>query len=107
MVGNAPAYALPADTAERYILLLLTSRRHAGQGIGSRPVHAAIREAIALDRQMLRVDCWAHAASLVGWYRRQGFRPVDQFSVNGWQGQMFHMALEQETVDLEPNSVDD
>jgi GNAT superfamily N-acetyltransferase len=93
-VGDAPAYAPPAASSELYILLLLTSRRHAGQGIGAALVRHAVTEARAAKREMLRVDCWAGAPSLVRWYERQGFAKADTFELRGWSGQIFSMPLE-------------
>jgi GNAT superfamily N-acetyltransferase len=93
VVGIAPLHVPPPDVPELYINLLLTSRRHAHQGIGSRLVAQARCE--ARDRQVtqLRVDCWAGAPSLVQWYCDQGFTPTGTFDVDGWPGQIFAMPL--------------
>ncbi|HET8978220.1 MAG TPA: GNAT family N-acetyltransferase [Solirubrobacteraceae bacterium] len=93
VVGDAPAYVPPAEAAELYVQLLLTSRRHAGRGIGGRLVRVAVAEARAASRPLLRVDCWAGAPTLVDWYRRQGFRPTSTFDLNGWVGQVFAMPV--------------
>ncbi|MGB8876968.1 MAG: GNAT family N-acetyltransferase, partial [Solirubrobacteraceae bacterium] len=76
-----------------YIILLLSSRRLMGRGIGSELVNRAI--ALGNDRgaEVLRVDCWAHAPSLVRWYEKQGFSRSCRFELNGWQGQIFTMPL--------------
>jgi GNAT superfamily N-acetyltransferase len=93
VVGPAPAYAPPASVPELYIILLLSSRRLAGHGIG----HALVSRAVELgyDRkaEILRVDCWAHAPGLVRWYEKQGFERSGRFELNGWQGQIFSMQL--------------
>ena len=67
VLGRAPHYAPPADRPESYIELLLTSRRHAGQGIGAALVKVAADETRASGLEMLRVDCWASAPTLVAW----------------------------------------
>ena len=94
VVGGRPAHVPPVDRPELYIELLLTSRRHAGRQVGSRLVRVAVDEARAGGLELLRVDCWAGAPSLVAWYRRQGFALSGTFDVNGWPGQIFVMALE-------------
>jgi GNAT superfamily N-acetyltransferase len=93
VVGIAPLYVPPADVPELYINLLISSRRHAGKGIGARLVRHAIGEAHERDAEQLRVDCWAGAPSLVRWYRDQGFVPTATFDVDGWPGQTFAMPL--------------
>lgn len=92
IVGPAPGYVPVASRPELYVTLLLTSRRHAGQGIGTRLVAVAIAEARAAGREQLRVDCYA-APTLVAWYRSQGFTPSATFEVNGWPGQILELAL--------------
>jgi GNAT superfamily N-acetyltransferase len=93
VVGIAPLHVPPADRPELYINLLISSRRHAGNGIGSMLVAHAVAEARARGAQQLRVDCWAGAPTLVRWYRDQGFEPAGTFDVDGWLGQIFAMAL--------------
>ena len=41
----------------------------------------------------LRVDCWAGAPKLVGFYEAQGFVRDGTFDVRGWPGQVFVMRL--------------
>jgi GNAT superfamily N-acetyltransferase len=93
VVGCAPDYVSPADRPELYIVLVLTSRQHAGKGIGARLVQRAIDEARCADRAILRVDCWAGAPGLMRWYERQGFQRTETFDVNGWAGQVFSMPV--------------
>ena len=93
IVGAAPEHIPSIDRPELYINLLITSRRHAGKQLGSTLVKAAIDEALAADRQVLRVDCWAGASTLVAWYERQGFNRTETFDHNGWSGQILSMPL--------------
>jgi GNAT superfamily N-acetyltransferase len=93
VVGPAPAYAPPAPMPELYIILLLSSRRLIGQGIGAALVTKAIEVAYERNAEVLRVDCWAHAPGLVHWYEKQGFTRSNRFELNGWQGQIFTMDL--------------
>lgn len=93
VVGIAPLYVPPPEMPELYINLLISSRRHAGSGIGSRLVRYALDEARERDAEQLRVDCWAGAPTLVRWYRDQGFEPTATFDVGGWLGQVFAMSL--------------
>lgn len=93
VLGDAPEYVPAADRAELYIQLLLTSRRRAGQHLGDRLVERAVAEATRLRCEQLRVDCWAGAPGLVGWYERHGFMRAGTFDLNGWRGQRFTMQL--------------
>jgi len=93
VVGPAPAYAPPAPLPELYIILLLSSRRLIGQGIGAALVTKAIEIGYERKAELLRVDCWAHAPGLVHWYEKQGFSRTNRFELNGWQGQIFTMEL--------------
>jgi GNAT superfamily N-acetyltransferase len=93
VVGERPGHVPPIDLSELYVNLLLTSRRHAGKQLGARLVGVAIDEARAADRDVLRVDCWAGAPTLIAWYQRQGFTRTDTFELNGWKGQIFSMSL--------------
>jgi GNAT superfamily N-acetyltransferase len=93
VVGAAPDYAPPAPVPDLYVILLLSSRRSAGHGIGSAMVNKAVELAYERGAEVLRVDCWAHAPGLVRWYEKQGFVRSSRFELNGWQGQIFTMAL--------------
>jgi GNAT superfamily N-acetyltransferase len=93
VVGIAPLYVPPPDRPELYINLLISSRGHAGGGLGSALVRHAVAEAREHDARQLRVDCWAGAPRLVRWYRDQGFAPTVTFNVDGWPGQIFALPL--------------
>jgi GNAT superfamily N-acetyltransferase len=93
VVGPAPAYAPSAPLPELYIILLISSRRLIGRGIGAALVNKAIEIAYERKAEVLRVDCWAHAPGLVRWYEKQGFTRSSRFELNGWQGQIFTMEL--------------
>jgi GNAT superfamily N-acetyltransferase len=68
VVGEAQPYVREASEPELYVILLVTSRRHAGEGIGAALVRRAVEEARAAGVSLLRVDCWAGAPRLVAWY---------------------------------------
>jgi GNAT superfamily N-acetyltransferase len=93
VVGPAPAYAPPSPVPDLYIILLISSRRLMGRGIGSALVNRAIELGCDRGAEVLRVDCWAHAPGLVRWYEKQGFSRSSRFELNGWQGQIFTMRL--------------
>jgi GNAT superfamily N-acetyltransferase len=93
VLGARPAHVESIDQPERYIEALVTSRRHAGRGIGALLLAAAADEARGAGAAVLRVDCWAGAPPLVAWYERQGFERSGTFDVGGWVGQVFTMRL--------------
>ena len=93
VVGPAPAYAPPAPLPELYVILLLSSRRAIGQGIGRALVNKAVELGYERGAEILRVDCWGHAPGLVRWYEKQGFIRSSRFELNGWQGQIFTMEV--------------
>jgi GNAT superfamily N-acetyltransferase len=89
IVGVHPPHVEPIDRSELYIELLISSRKHAGNGIGARLVRVADDIAVERGVEVLRVDCWAGAPTLVGWYEAQGFVRSGMFDVRGWKGQVF------------------
>jgi len=93
IVGTHPPHVEPIERSELYIELLISSRAHAGSGIGARLAARAREIALARDVEVLRVDCWAGAPSLVAWYEAQGFTRSGTFDVGGWKGQVFEMPL--------------
>jgi GNAT superfamily N-acetyltransferase len=92
IVGARPPHVEPIDRSELYIELLISSRRHAGNGIGARLVRLADELAVERGVEVLRVDCWAGAPTLVGFYEAQGFTRSGTFDVRGWKGQVFDKA---------------
>ena len=93
-VGAAPEYVDAAGEPELYVTALVTSRRHAGREIGARLVEHALDLAAERRAGLLRVDCWADAPGLVGWYERRGFARTSTFSVRGWRGQVLARRLD-------------
>jgi GNAT superfamily N-acetyltransferase len=97
VVGKRHPFIPEAEEPELYVVLLLTSRRHAGEGIGSELVRRALEEARAAGLRLVRVDCWAGAPRLVRWYEEQGFMPTERFAIgfatDEWQGQLFELRL--------------
>jgi GNAT superfamily N-acetyltransferase len=93
VVGEKHPFIRDAGEPELYVDLLVTSRRHAGEGVGSALVRQALDEARAAGVELVRVDCWAGAPTLVAWYERQGFVPVERFRVGEWKGQLFELRI--------------
>lgn len=93
VVGSHPPHVEPVAASELYVELLISSRAHAGNGIGARLVRLARDIAARRGVDLLRVDCWAGAPGLVAWYERQGFRRSGTFDVGGWIGQVFEMRI--------------
>jgi GNAT superfamily N-acetyltransferase len=93
VLGAHPPHVEPIDEPEAYVEALVSSRAHAGRGVGAALVSAAADEARAAGAAVLRVDCWAGAPPLVAWYERQGFVRSGRFDVKGWIGQVFTMRL--------------
>jgi GNAT superfamily N-acetyltransferase len=89
ILGARPPHVEPIDRPELYIELLISARRHAGNAIGARLVRFADEAAVQRGVDVLRVDCWAGAPSLVAWYEAQGFTRSGTFDVRGWVGQVF------------------
>ena len=95
IVGDHPEPDVPpVDEPERYVLLLLVSRRHAGKRIGARLLDHARGEARARGVGLLRVDCFAGGTGdLIRYYTRNGFTPTETFTVGAWSGQIFEQRL--------------
>lgn len=93
VVGNAPPYVDPVLEPELYVLLLLTSRRHAGKGYGATLLGHARTLARERGAGLLRVDCWAGAPALVAWYERHGFARAGTYEAQGWSGQVLAQRL--------------
>jgi GNAT superfamily N-acetyltransferase len=93
VLGVHPPHVEPIEEAEAYVEAVVSSRAHAGRGIGAALVAAAAQEAREAGAVVLRVDCWVGAPPLVAWYERQGFVRSGRFDVRGWIGQVFTMRL--------------
>ena len=93
VVGERPEHVHPVGEPERYVELLLSSRARAGERIGARLIGHAIALAREAGVALLRVDCWAGAPKLVGFYEAQGFVRDGTFDVGGWPGQVLSMRL--------------
>jgi GNAT superfamily N-acetyltransferase len=89
IVGVHPPHVEAIERSELYIELLISARKHAGNGIGARLVRLADELAVRRGVEVLRVDCWAGAPTLVAWYEAQGFTRSGTFDVRGWEGQVF------------------
>ncbi|MFF1413313.1 GNAT family N-acetyltransferase [Streptomyces sp. NPDC058289] len=79
----------PAGEPERYVRLLVSDRRYAGQGIGAGLLARAVEETRRAGVELLRVDCWAGGTGeLVAYYERNGFIRTDPFLSGTWPGQV-------------------
>jgi ribosomal protein S18 acetylase RimI-like enzyme len=94
VTGSAPDYVPPARETELYVLALISSRAHAGKGIGARLIDHARQDARRMGCQQLRVDCWAGSPALIGFYESVGFTKVGTFEVGGWSGQVLSMPVQ-------------
>jgi ribosomal protein S18 acetylase RimI-like enzyme len=92
-VGQHPEYVQALDVPELYIRLVITSRRFSGKKIGDRLIDEALDIARRQGAAVVRVDCWAGAASLVAWYESQGFTRSGTFTIDGWRGQVLARSL--------------
>ncbi|WP_436530337.1 GNAT family N-acetyltransferase [Actinoplanes sp. HUAS TT8] len=97
-VGQPPAYVGPAPEHELYVVLLVTDRRHPGEGLGRRLLSYARRLAVASGAGLLRVDCYAgDDRALVRYYESQGFTATQAFTVpqgeKQWPGQVLEQRL--------------
>jgi ribosomal protein S18 acetylase RimI-like enzyme len=93
LLPDRPPHVAAIAEPERYVDALVTSRAHAGLGVGAELIAAAVEETRAAGVPVLRVDCWADAPPLIAWYERQGFVRSGGFDVDGWRGQVFEMRV--------------
>jgi GNAT superfamily N-acetyltransferase len=90
LVEECPPYVPAAGEPELYIGLLVISREYAGRRVGARLIRLALEEASQRGISLVRLDCWAGGnGDLVRYYQRQGFKPTEQFDLDGWIGQVF------------------
>jgi GNAT superfamily N-acetyltransferase len=88
------SYVAPAGEPEVYVSLLVIDRRFAGRGVGSALLAHARAEAKRLGVTLVRVDCYAgDDGRLVDYYRRNGFSPVETFTVGEWPGQLLALRV--------------
>jgi GNAT superfamily N-acetyltransferase len=91
---ESPWYAPVTDEPGLYVMILLTSRRFIGQGIGTALLDHARADCLARDLTLLRVDCWAGGqGQLVRYYESAGFTPTQSFDREGWPGQLLVQRL--------------
>lgn len=96
--GRQP-YVPDAEERELYINFLITSRKHAGRGLGRVLIERAKQEAAERGIDLLRVDCWAgEDGSLVKAYEGYGFQRVREFTVprpgrEDWPGMLLALRL--------------
>lgn len=92
VLGTGPNPQVPIPAAgepERYVRLLASDRRYAGQGIGAVLLAHAVEETRRAGVELLRVDCWAGGGGeLVAFYARNGFAPTTPFTAGEWPGQV-------------------
>jgi GNAT superfamily N-acetyltransferase len=98
VVGKAPAHIPPAGEPDLYVNLLVTDRRHAGEGIGAAMLDYAKDLARAQGTRVLRLDCYAgDDRALVAYYEKQGFSATETFSFDirdtVWPGQVMELRL--------------
>ncbi|MFD1152156.1 GNAT family N-acetyltransferase [Saccharothrix hoggarensis] len=89
LTSTAPSHVTAAGEPEVYVSWLVTSRSFAGRGVGAALLAHAREEARRAGVGLLRVDCYAGSdGRLVDYYRRNGFEPVETFTVDTWPGQL-------------------
>ena len=95
LLGEAPTrYVEPVDERELYLHLLLTSRQHAGQGIGRALVDQAMQVARERGIDLIRVDCYGgDDGKLVRAYEQLGFKPTHIVMVGEWPAQILAMRV--------------
>lgn len=98
VLDRGPSPRMPialAEEPERYVRLLISDRRHAGQGVGATLLSQAVEVTRRAEVGLLRVDCWAGGGGeLIAYYERNGFTPTDRFTSDGWPGQVLAMRLD-------------
>lgn len=88
-------YVEAAGEPERYVQLLITDRRFAGQSVGSSLLELAVAETRRAGVSLLRVDCYAgDDGRLVRYYQSQGFTLEETFKVEEWPGQVLSQRVD-------------
>jgi GNAT superfamily N-acetyltransferase len=87
-VGACPPYVPGNSVPELYVMLLVSSRRLAGHGVGARLLELACQLGYQRGRRMVRVDCWADSPRLVKFYEGEGFKRHGRYDLHGWRGQV-------------------
>jgi GNAT superfamily N-acetyltransferase len=96
---ESPAYAPVTDEPGLYVLLLVTSRRFIGRGIGAALLGHARADCRARGLGLMRVDCWAGGdRQLVRYYESAGFTATEPFDRDGWPGQLLIQRLDAEAT---------
>jgi GNAT superfamily N-acetyltransferase len=91
---ESPWYAPVTDEPGLYVMILLTSRRFIGQGIGTALLDHARADCLVRELSLLRVDCWAGGqGQLVRYYESAGFTATEPFDRDGWPGQLLVQRL--------------
>ncbi len=95
VLGEAPAYVLPATEPEVYIVLLVSGRDDEARGTGRRLLALSDDVAVRMGRTLLRVDCYAGAdGAVVRFYESAGFTAVGSFTHREtWPGQVLERRL--------------
>lgn len=95
VLGDAPAYAPPAQEPERYVVALVSSCEPASRGSGRLLLRRAERESVAAGVGLLRLDCFAgNGGALVRYYVSAGFTPTTSFRVGAWPAQVLQKRLD-------------
>ena len=89
-----PSYVEPVQEPERYVQLLITSRREKGRDLGGLLVEHARGVCRRDGVELLRVDCFGGGEQrLVRWYEGQGFVRSTTVDVNGWPCQVLEQRV--------------
>lgn len=94
VLGEAPAHVPAADGPEVYVLLLVASRDHTGQGVGAALLRHAQAGGALLGRFGVRVDCWAGGDGALVHYQAAGFTATARFTVGAWEGRVLERPVE-------------
>ncbi|KAJ5301833.1 hypothetical protein N7508_006696 [Penicillium antarcticum] len=96
-VGDKMPYAPSVSEPELYVRLLVTDRRWAGNGIGTRLLEHARDLANEAGISLLRVDCYAgDDGKLIQYYESQGFGRSERLNLEGgWPCQVLAQRLDE------------